>query len=39
MFEQLIIQPAHIVNNTRSCIDHIFTNNDLDILTDVGVGA
>ncbi len=35
-FDQLIDQPTHIMGVSKSCIDHIFTNNN-NIIYEVGV--
>ncbi len=36
LFDQLIDQPTHIMGVSKSCIDHIFTNNN-NIISEVGV--
>ncbi len=36
LFDQLIDQPTHIMGVSKSCIDHIFTN-DNNIISEVGV--
>ncbi len=36
LFDQLIDQPTHIMCVSKSCIDHIFTNNN-NIIFEVGV--
>ena len=36
LFDQLINQPTHIMGDSKSCIDHIFINNN-NIVSEVGV--